>query len=45
VEVFLGIDNVFDEAYNGSVVPNAFGDRYFEPAPGRTVFGGVRLRR
>lgn len=41
---FLGIDNLFDVRYNGSVVPNAFGDRFYEPAPGREVFGGLRLR-
>lgn len=40
---FLGIDNVFDERYNSSVVPNAFGGRYYEPAPGRSVYGGLSL--
>jgi iron complex outermembrane receptor protein len=41
LRVFLGIDNLFDERYNGSVVPNAFGARYYEPAPGIEVYGGV----
>ena len=41
LEVFLGVDNLLDKRYNGSVVPNAFGDRFFEPAPGRTIFVGV----
>ncbi|MBT3343558.1 MAG: TonB-dependent receptor [Gemmatimonadetes bacterium] len=45
VDLFLGINNLFDATYNGSVVPNAFGDRFFEPAPGRTVFTGIRLQR
>lgn len=40
-EPFVGIDNVFDERYNGSVVPNAFGGTYYEPAPGTTVYGGL----
>lgn len=40
---FLGIDNLFDERYNGSVVPNAFGRRYYEPAPGTEVYGGLSL--
>lgn len=40
---FLGLDNVLDDRYNGSVVPNAFGERYFEPAPGRTFFLGAEL--
>jgi len=41
--VFLGIDNIFDVQYNGSIVPNAFGNRFFEPAPGRTVYVGISL--
>ncbi|MFQ5690192.1 MAG: TonB-dependent receptor family protein [Gemmatimonadota bacterium] len=40
---FLGIDNLFDEGYNGSVVPNAFGNRYYEPAPGIELFGGLEF--
>lgn len=35
VAPFVGISNVFDEMYNSSVVPNAFGSRYFEPGPTR----------
>ena len=44
-EFFLGINNVFAESYNGSIVPNAAGDRFFEPAPGRNwyVGGSVKL--
>ena len=38
---FFGIANLFDERYNASVVPNAFGGRYYEPGPGRTVQMGV----
>lgn len=45
LDLFLGLDNLFDATYNGSVVPNAFGNRFFEPAPGRTFFTGLRLRR
>jgi len=43
VELVIGIDNLFDERYFGSVVPNAFGDRFFEPAPGRTFFLSLSL--
>lgn len=32
---FFAVANVFDETYNASVVPNAFGSRYYEPGPGR----------
>jgi iron complex outermembrane recepter protein len=41
----IGIDNILDTDYNGSVVPNAFGNRFFEPAPGRTFMAGMQLRR
>lgn len=36
-----GVRNVTDEVYAGSIVPNAFGRRYFEPAPGRTWYVGL----
>ncbi len=41
---FLGINNITDEAYSDNIRINAFGGRFFEPAPGRNVFGGIRLR-
>jgi iron complex outermembrane recepter protein len=41
VRPFLGIANVFDERYNGSTIPNAFGNRYYEPSAGRTFYAGL----
>ena len=41
VRVFTGIDNLLDAAYNGSITPNAFGARFFEPAPGRAWYAGL----
>ena len=41
--LFMGINNLFDKKYNGSVVPNALGERYFEPAPGRNWYAGLRI--
>jgi iron complex outermembrane receptor protein len=41
LEIFCGVNNLFDERYNGSVAPNSFGDRFFEPAPGRSWYLGV----
>ena len=38
---FLGVANLFDATYNASVVPNARGNRYFEPGPGRTYRVGL----
>lgn len=43
VQPWAEIGNVFDEDYVGSVTVNAFGGRYFEPAPGRTFSLGLRV--
>jgi iron complex outermembrane receptor protein len=40
---FLGVDNLFDERYNGSTIPNSFGRRFFEPSPGRAIYAGLSL--
>jgi iron complex outermembrane receptor protein len=40
----LGLNNLFDVRYNSSVVVNAIAGRYYEPAPGRNVYLGLRLR-
>lgn len=40
---FVGINNLFDRRYNGSVVINAAGGRYFEPAPGRSLYFGLTV--
>src|SRR5690606_2409831 len=39
---FAGVTNLFDAEYDAAVTVNAFGGRYYEPAPGRA--GGVRGR-
>lgn len=44
VKPFFGINNLFDETYNQNVILNAAGNRYFEPAPDRNVYGGVTAR-
>ncbi|MBN2731270.1 MAG: TonB-dependent receptor [Balneolaceae bacterium] len=41
---FINLNNIFDADYNGSTVVNAFGGRYFEPAPGRNWQAGVSMR-
>lgn len=43
VDLYMGINNLLDKKYNGSIVPNAFGNRFFEPAPGRNYYGGISL--
>lgn len=38
---FVRVDNITDEDYVGSVIVNGAGDRFFEPAPGRTFYIGL----
>ncbi|MBT8438069.1 MAG: TonB-dependent receptor [Gammaproteobacteria bacterium] len=42
---FVGVNNLFDEEYNDNIRINAFGGRYFEPAPERNAYIGITLRR
>ena len=43
VRPFGGVQNVLDREYVGSVVINAAGGRYYEPAPRRNAYVGVAL--
>ena len=43
-EPFAGINNLFDEKYNGNVRLNAGFGRYFEPAPEINYYAGVTIR-
>jgi len=40
---FLRIQNIFDHQYVRSLVVNAFGGRYFEPAEGRSIQSGLGI--
>ncbi len=40
IRPYFGINNIFDESYNSNIRINAFGGRYFEPAPGRNFYAG-----
>ncbi len=44
IEPFIGINNLFNEIYNANVQINATANRYFEPASGSFVFGGMTVR-
>jgi iron complex outermembrane receptor protein len=44
VGAFAGVNNLFDEEYAANIRINAFGGRYYEPAPGRNGYAGLRLR-
>ena len=41
VSPFVAVANLFNEFYTASVIPNAWGGRYFEPGPGRTFRIGM----
>ncbi|MGH8042379.1 MAG: TonB-dependent receptor family protein [Rudaea sp.] len=43
VTAFLRLDNLFGKNYAGSVIVNESNGRYYEPAPGRSVFAGMRV--
>ena len=44
VRPYVGINNLFDESYNSNIRINAFGGRYFEPAPEQNFYAGVTVR-
>lgn len=44
VRPYIGINNLLDERYNSNIRINAFGGRYYEPAPDRNVYAGVTVR-
>ncbi|MCJ7591372.1 MAG: TonB-dependent receptor [Woeseiaceae bacterium] len=41
---YLGINNLFSERYNNNIRINAFGGRYYEPAPERNFYAGIVAR-
>lgn len=41
-ELFSGINNLLNRKYFSSIVPNAAGNRFFEPAPIRNWFAGIK---
>jgi iron complex outermembrane recepter protein len=42
--LFVGVNNVLDQEYIGSVVINAARGRYYEPAAGRNLYAGWALQ-
>lgn len=43
IEFFVGIDNLLNEKYSLGNDINAFGNRFFNPAPTRNYYSGVRI--
>ncbi len=42
LDIFAGIENATNRRYSLGNDLNAFGNRYFQPAPGRNYYGGVQ---
>ncbi|MGB7758118.1 MAG: TonB-dependent receptor [Salinisphaera sp.] len=42
--VYAGVDNLFDDDYFDNIRINSYGGRYFEPAPGRSIYAGLKFR-
>ncbi|MDH4055232.1 MAG: TonB-dependent receptor [Gammaproteobacteria bacterium] len=40
---YLGVNNVFDEKYASNIRVNAFGGRYYEPAPELNIYAGLAV--
>jgi iron complex outermembrane receptor protein len=43
VEAFGGVDNLLDESYSLGNDLNPFGGRFYQPAPTRNWYGGVKV--
>jgi iron complex outermembrane receptor protein len=43
LDFFVGVDNLLDENYSLGNDLNAFGGRFFNAAPLRNFFGGVKV--
>jgi len=44
VDIFGGINNMFDEKYSLGNDLNAFGGRFFQPSPERNYYGGLKFK-
>ena len=44
LEPFVGLNNLTNERYSAEIRINAFGGRYYEPAPDRNFYGGLAIR-
>jgi iron complex outermembrane receptor protein len=40
---FLGVNNLTDETYNANIRINAFGNRFYEAAPGSNAYAGIAV--
>ncbi len=43
IDFFFGCNNILDKLYSDNIRINAFGNRFYEAAPGRILFTGVKI--
>jgi iron complex outermembrane recepter protein len=43
LEAFVGVDNLLDESYSLGNDLNAFAGRFYQPAPTRNYYGGIKV--
>lgn len=43
IQVFAGVDNLLNQRYSLGNDINAFGNRFFNPAPARNYYGGMKV--
>jgi iron complex outermembrane receptor protein len=43
LEIFAGVDNLLDATYSLGNDLNAFAGRFYQPAPTRNGYGGVKV--
>ena len=44
INPYLGVNNVFNTDYSDNIRINAFGSRFYEPAPKRNIYLGISLK-
>jgi len=44
IRPYAGLNNLLDQEFTDNVRINAFGSRFFEPAPGINGYGGIEIR-
>lgn len=43
LDIYAGVDNLLDQQYSLGYDINAFGNRFYQPAPGINWFGGIKI--
>ena len=44
IQAYFNVNNLLNSDYNDNIRINAFGNRYYEAAPGRSYYAGLKIR-